>query len=133
MQAELTIKGKTGTPPPAPANAVKIGRGKVAGRTATVPVTCALDATCAGLLQLLRRATAAKAAKSRKPTVYGRARFSIPARKTVRVKVKLTKAGKKLLRRKRGKSVRMVARATVGSQVTTTTVKLSRKSRKSRK
>jgi hypothetical protein len=134
LQAELTINQKAAPPPPPPpppANPVTIGRGQVARGTATVPVTCALDATCAGLLQLLRRTQAARASKSRKPTVYGRARFSIPAHRTVRVKVKLTKAGKRLLRQKRRrKSVRMVARATVGAQVTTTAVTLTRKSRK---
>jgi hypothetical protein len=135
MQAELTIDAKPAPapppPPPPPANPVKIERGRVARGAATLPVTCALDATCTGFLQLLERTQAAGASKSRQPTVYGRARFSIPAHQTVRVKVKLTKAGKKLLKRtRRRKSVRMVARATVGSQVTTTSVTLSRKSRK---
>jgi hypothetical protein len=136
MQAELNIDQNAGQPPPPPpANPVTIGRGRVAGRTATIPVTCALDRTCAGLLQLLRRAQAAGAKKSRKkPVVYGRARFSIRAHKTEGVKVKLTKDGRKLMKRKRRrKSVRMVARATVGSQVTTTAVTLTRKSRKTRK
>lgn len=129
MQAELTT---------VPANPVTIGRGRVARNTATLPVRCALDTTCAGLLQLLGRAQAAKARaqaaeakKSREPTVYGRARFSIPAHKTVGVKVKLTKAGKKLLKRR--KSARMIATATVGSQVTTSAVTLTGKSRKTRK
>jgi hypothetical protein len=137
MQAELTIDQNAGQPqpPPPPANPVTIGRGRAARKTATLPVTCALDRTCAGLLQLLRRAQAAGSKKSRKkPVVYGRARFSIPAHQTVGVKVKLTKDGRKLIKRKwRRKSVRMVARATVGSQVTTTAVTLTRKSRKTRK
>lgn len=143
MQAELTIaQAATGggnavapPPPPAlpirPAKPVTIGRGQVAGNIGTVPVTCALDRTCAGLLQLLSGARAAAARTSRKPTVYGRARFSIPAHQTVRVKVRLTKAGRKLLKRRR--SARMVARATVSSQVTTTAVTLTRRTRKTGK
>jgi hypothetical protein len=136
MQAELTIdQAATGSDddnagaPPAPsvhpARPVTIGRGQVAGNIGTVPVRCALDRTCVGLLQLLSGGRAAAARKSRKPTVYGRARFSIPAQRTVRVKVRLTKVGKKLLKRRR--SARMVARTTVGSQVTTTAVTLTRK------
>lgn len=131
MQAELTIHpppgdgGNAAPEPPTPRAPATIGRGRLARNTATLPVTCAQDATCAGLLQLLSQAGAAGTAKSRKPTVYGRARFSIPAHQTARVKVKLTKAGRKLLKRRR--SVRMVARATVGSQVTTTAVRLTRK------
>jgi hypothetical protein len=123
MQAELTIDQ--------PANPLKVGRGRVARNTVTLPVTCALDSTCAGLLQLLSRARAAEASKSRKPRLYGRARLSIPAHRTMRVKVKLRKAGRKLLKRR--KSVRMVARATVGSQVTTTTVRVTRKRHRTRK
>jgi hypothetical protein len=131
MQAELTIHpppgdgGDAGPKPPTPRTPTTFGRGRLARNTATLPVTCALDATCAGLLQLLSQAGAAGAEKSRKPTVYGRARFSIPAHQTARVKVKLTKAGRTLLKRRR--SVRMVARATVGSQVTTTAVRLTRR------
>jgi hypothetical protein len=99
------------------------GGGQLVANTATIPLTCALDTTCAGLLQLLNQArTAAK--KPPKPVVYGSARFSIPAHQTAKVKVKLTRAGKKLLKRKR--SVRLVARATVGGQVTTTSVTLKR-------
>jgi hypothetical protein len=79
------------------------------------------------LLQLLGQARRAAASKSRKQKVYGRAKFSVPAHRTVRVKVKLGKAGRKLLKRR--KSVRLVARATVGSQVTTSTVKLRGKRR----
>jgi hypothetical protein len=121
MQAELTITtagGGGGTRP------LRFGRARVAGNRAILPLTCALDKTCAGLLRLLRQAGAA-AKKGKKTVVYGRTRFSVPAHKTRRVKVKLTKAGKKLLRRR--KSARMLARATIGSQVATGTVTIRRK------
>jgi hypothetical protein len=134
MQAELTIDraaagaggGGAGiAPAPAtrPANPVMIGRARVTGNTGILPVSCALDTTCRGLLQLLSRAGATQA-RARKPTVYGRARFSIPAHKTARVKVRLTKAARKALKRR--KAVRMLAQASVGAQVTTTAVTLRR-------
>jgi hypothetical protein len=136
MQAELTIntagggggnQAPTVTPPtvtpPTVTRPLRFGRGRVAGNRAMLPLTCALDTTCAGLLQLLPQAGAAK--KRKKTVVYGRTRFSVPAHKTRRVKVKLTGAGKKLLRRR--KSARMLARATIGSQVATTTVTIRRK------
>lgn len=143
MQAELTIdqtRGDDDNAPPAPtvptvpANPVTIGRGQVTRNTASLSVTCALDTSCAGLVQLLSRISATNAKQPRKPTkptVYGRARFSIPAHETARVKIKLTKAGKKLLKRRT--SARVLAEATVGSQVTTSSVKLTRTRRKTRK
>jgi hypothetical protein len=127
MQAELTINtpgGGGGIQPPTVTRPLTFGRGRVAGNKAILPLTCALDTTCAGLLRLLRRA-GATAKKRKKTVVYGRTRFSVPAHKTRRVKVKLTKAGKKLLRRR--KSARMLARATIGSQVATGTVTIRRK------
>jgi len=131
MQAELTINTAGGgggnqaptVTPPTVTPPLRFGRGRVAGNRAMLPLTCALDTTCAGLLQLLPQAGAAK--KRKKTVVYGRTRFSVPAHKTRRVKVKLTGAGKKLLRRR--KSARMLARATIGSQVATATVTIRRK------
>jgi len=131
MQAELTIHPRLQPQSRAPKKPVKIRRPQLRGNTVTLQVACLLDTTCSGLLQLLSRdKSGAKAKASRKPkksTVYGRARFSIPAHKKRRVKVSLRKAGKKLLKRSRRKrkSVWTVARATVGSQATTTTIKLT--------
>jgi len=127
MQAELTINtagGGGGNQPPTVTQPLRFGRARVAGNRAILPLTCALDKTCAGLLQLLRQA-GVSAKKGKRTVVYGRTRFSVPAHKTRRVKVKLTKAGKKLLRRR--KSARMLARATIGSQVATGTVTIRRK------
>jgi len=129
MQAELTIH-QSAQPLPA-TNPVKIGRPRLRGNTVILPVACALDRACRGLLQLLSRGKgggkARESSQSKKTTVYGRARFSIPAHAKKRLGVKLNKAGKKLLKRSRRmrKPVRMVARATVGSQATATTIKLT--------
>lgn len=145
MQAELTVHQRPATrqPEPAPpakgaqprairaANPVKIGRPRLSGAKVMLPVECALDTTCRGSVELLSRGGgAAGASKSTKPAkgkVYGVARFSIAAHATKRIKIKLHKAGRKLLRRsaQMRKPVRMVARTTVGSQVTTVTIKLA--------
>jgi len=127
MQAELTIDQPP--EPPQPQNPVKIGKPRLRGNAVTLPIACAIDTTCRGLLQLLsqeRRKTARKSKRSKKPTVYGRAQFSVAAHGTKRVKIRLDKAGKRLLKRskRRRRPVRMVARATVGSQATTATIKL---------
>ncbi len=138
MQAELTIDQPP--PPPPPTNPVKIGKPRLQGNTVSLPVVCVLDATCRGVLQLLSqeksranaRHSRSSTRKSEKPTVYGRARFSIPAHRKMRVKVTLGKAGKRLLKRsrRRGKPVRMVARAIVDSQVTTSTIELNLRRRR---
>jgi hypothetical protein len=126
MQAELTIT--KGGPEPPQIGPLRFGRGRLAGNRLTLPLTCELDAVCRGLLQLLRQAGAAAKKKEKKTAVYGRARFSIPAHKTKRVKVKLTKAGKKLMRGRR--STKLLAKATVGSQVATGTVTVKRNRKK---
>jgi hypothetical protein len=117
--------------PARPANPVTFGGGNFNGGNATIPIACALDTTCAGLVQLLNQAqfrvagAAKKAKKPKRPTVYGSGSFSIPAHQTGQVKVKLTAAGKKLLKKR--KSVTLFAKATVGAQVTTTRVTLTKK------
>jgi hypothetical protein len=122
MQAQLTIGAAPETDP------VTIGKPRLRGNTVLVPVACALDATCQGLLQLLGqgKAKASRSRKSKRSAVYGRAQFTIPAHGKKRIKVKLGKAGKRALKRakRRHKPVRMVARATVGTQVTNTGIKL---------
>lgn len=131
MQAELTIHSAPGAAP-APqtttaAKPLRLGKAKLRGNAVLVPVTCALDTTCRGLLKLLgRRAGGARAAAVKKPTVYGRARFAVPAQGSKRVKVKLNRAGKRLVRRARnqGKPARVLARATVGGTATTRAFKL---------
>jgi hypothetical protein len=131
MQAELTIQQPSQPSQPSqPTKPVKIGKPRLRRNTVILPVACALDRTCKGLLELLSRgkggAKARTSSKSKRTVVYGRARFSVAAHAKQRLKVKLKKAGKRLLKRaqRKGESVRMVARARVGAQVTATTVKL---------
>lgn len=130
MQADLTIQQPQPEDPPL-RNPVKIGKPRLRGNTVILPVACALDKTCRGLLQLLRPGKGGGKARvsvqSKKTVVYGRAGFSIAAHAKKRLRVKLKKAGRALLKRSRrkDKSVRMVAKAkTVGSRATTTTIKL---------
>ncbi len=135
MQAEMTINqngegggdaggGKTGP--------LKFGTGRLVGNKVVLPVTCALDKTCRGLLRLLSKrkkvATVAKKKKKKrkkKTVVYGRVRFKVPANKKRSIKIKLTKAGKKKLRRRT--KVRLRVKATIGKQVSTATVTIKRK------
>jgi hypothetical protein len=73
-------------------------------------------------LQLLNRARGAAAAASKKKTkkkrrkkrtsVYGRSRFRIPAGKTRKVKVKLNRAGRRALARR--KRLKVIVQMTVG-------------------
>lgn len=138
MQAELTIQppaqpqAQADAPPPrrTAKSPVRLGRPRLYGDTVILPIACALDRACRGLLQLLGPGGGAKAgtsSKRRKATVYGRARFSLAAHAKKRLQVKLGPAGKRRLRgsRRTGKSLRMVAKATVGSQVATATIKLT--------
>lgn len=140
MQAELTIHESAqplpAQPPQPPqakssVNPVKIGQPRLRGDAVILPIACVLDRACRGQLELLRRgkggAIARKSSESRRTPVYGSARFSIPAHAKRKVEVKLEKAGRKLLRRSRRmhKPVRMVAKATVGSQVVSTTIELT--------
>jgi hypothetical protein len=81
----------------------------VKGDTATVPVQC-LVVDCTGLLTLqsAQQAGLARAASHSKPSkrkqpktvTYGLARFSVPAGKTAKIKVKLGASGRKLLKRR---------------------------------
>lgn len=144
MQAELTINsndgggggGDNGGGDGGGGNVdpLKFGRGRVAGNKVILPITCQLDSTCRGLLQLLSKGkTAANIAKKKrkKTVVYGSTRFKIPAKKKQNVKVKLTKAGRKYLRRR--KSAQLQIKATMGKQVTTGTVTIKRKARNKKK
>jgi hypothetical protein len=68
---------------------------------ARVQLACLL-ANCAGQLRLQNaKPPGAAAAATRKTVTYGRARFTIPAGKTNVVKVKLSKAGRALMRKRR--------------------------------
>lgn len=106
--------------------AVTIGnRATVKGNKVGIPITCQLDATCSGLLQLLGQGALA-AAKGKVP-LYGSISFSVPAHKTATVTVKLNSAGRKLLRKRR--SARVAAKVTVGGATSGSAVTLKRSKR----
>lgn len=79
---------------------------------ALIPLVCRLVQECAGLLRL-QNARPAGAAGVAKTVTYGSARFSIAAGKTKSVKVKLSAAGRRLLRGRR--SVKVWANSSVES------------------
>jgi hypothetical protein len=92
----------SGTNPIALGGPARVRRGK-----AFVPLVCKSPQECAGLLRLQNRAAgAATAAKKGKRTrTYGKARFRIEAGQTKTVKVPLTKAGKRLMRKRKRRRV----------------------------
>lgn len=99
----------SGTPTgPTDRNPIALGGkfGRLRGAHALIPLVCTSRRQCAGTLRLQSRAAsrAAAATTRRRTKTYGRVRFSIPAGKTKQIKVRLTKAGKRLLgKRKRAR------------------------------
>ena len=99
--------GAVPTAPALPTVGLPITRIPVRGGTASVPIQC-LVVNCTGLLALqsappagaAMAASHAKPKKGHKPkaVTYGAARFSVPAGKTAKIKVKLGAAGRKLLK-----------------------------------
>jgi hypothetical protein len=110
MQADLTIKGDDDTP----TLRFPTARGRIAGRTARIPLECAGNVICEGILRLqnagARQATAALSKKAGKLVTYGTGSFKIAPGAKQTVKVKLSKRGKKLVRGR--KTVRVYANAT---------------------
>lgn len=98
--------------------------GNLTGSTASIPLTCALTTACDGLLRLTNQ-TAGVANAAAKVKTFGKKKFTIPAGKTKRIKVKLNKAGKSKARGR--KKVTFTATATIGSQTVSKRVKLKRK------
>jgi hypothetical protein len=91
---------------------VRLGQTSVPVRdgAVTLPIVCqAVD--CSGLVTLL--SGGARAAAAKKPKTLGTARFTAKAGKTVRAKVRLNKAGKALVKRK--KKTKVTARVTFTS------------------
>lgn len=80
---------------------------------ALVPLICRLVRECAGLLRIQNAKAPGAAAAARATVTYGSARFTIPAKKTRTVTVKLGAAGRRLLRTRRTATV--WANSTVGS------------------
>jgi hypothetical protein len=122
MQADMTIttppRGDAGpppvtptvptkpllTPPPPKTPVLDFGRGvaTVRGPVAILPLSCGADVACVGTLALhSARALAASARSPRKPIIYGRSKIKLGAGKTRRIKVKLSKTGRALIRKRR--------------------------------
>jgi hypothetical protein len=105
----------TTRPLASPANFATVTDGLAALR-----LRCLLTTTCTGTLALrARTATIAKAKK--KPVSYGSAKYKIAAGKTATIKVKLSKAGRTALRKKK----RLPITVTGGSGPSAWTLKLT--------
>lgn len=91
------------------------------GSVIYVPVTCPPNATqpCGGFL-IAAPATPKKAARGAKTKVIGRARYTVAPGKTKKVQLKLTRAGKQLLKRKGRLKVLLKLKTNEGSTITTT-------------
>ena len=85
---------------------------------AALRLRCLLATTCAGRIRLRPRTTGAAAAATK---TYGSARYRIKPRKAATLKVKLTKAGRRALRRKR----KLPVNAVISSGGTSWTLKLT--------
>jgi hypothetical protein len=113
MQADMTVKGGGGDPS-APTVRFPRTRGRVLGRTARIPLECAGNVICKGVLRLqsaaARRPAAAPSSKAKKLVTYGTGRFNIGPGTSKTVKVKLSKRGRRFVRGR--KSVRAYANAT---------------------
>jgi hypothetical protein len=92
----------SGTNPIALAGHVRVKRGN-----ALVPLVCRSPQECAGLLRLQNQAAhgATAARKGKRMRTYGKTRFRIKAGQTKTVKVPLTRAGKRLVRKRKRLSV----------------------------
>jgi len=99
--------------------------GSLVGTTASIPVTCVLTTACEGLLRLTNQAGAAA---RKKVKTYGRKKYSIPAGKTKRIRIKLNKAGKKKARSR--KSVRFNVTTKIGGKNVSGRVKFTRPKKK---
>ena len=101
-----------GTPTGPTATAIQLGRlARVRNGRALVPLTCTSPQDCAGtlLLRSIGRAGAGVSAARRRPALLGKSRFKLASGKARRVGVRLTRAGKRLMRKR--------ARARVLAQV----------------
>jgi hypothetical protein len=106
MQADLTIKGDD-----TPTLRFPTTRGRIAGRTARIPLKCAGKVTCAGILRLQNTAARQGTAARKKVVTHGKGRFKIAPGGSHTVKVKLSKRARRLTRGR--KTVRVYANATL--------------------
>jgi len=125
MQADMTIKGGDDTP----TLRFPTARGRIVGRTARIPLDCAGNVICEGILRLqnagARQQSAARSTKARKAVTYGTGSFKIAPGGRKTVKVKLSKRGKRLVRGRR--TARVDASATPnGGKITFRKIRLKR-------
>ena len=117
-------------PLPAPALVVRAAAGKV-----LFPVSCPPTSTgaCHGTIRLVVRSISRSAAAAR-AIVFARGRFSVAAGESKVVRVPLTRAGRRLLRRHREVTVRAVVSRrggpNIGQSSERTTLKVRRKRRR---
>jgi hypothetical protein len=136
MQADMTINGGGVPPPPPPPPATPTLRfptaqARVVGRTARIPLHCAGDVICEGILRLqtagARQPTAARTRTAKKVATYATGRFKISPRSSKTVKARLSKRGRKLVRSR--KTVRVYANATLTAGKTILSKKIALKVR----
>jgi hypothetical protein len=104
----------SGTNPIALGGPVRVRRGN-----ALVPLVCSSPRECAGLLRLQNQAAqgATAAKRGKRMRAYGKRRFSIKAGQTKTVKVPLTKAGRRLMRKRRRHRVFLIVKLSSGQVV----------------
>ena len=108
-----------------PSMALAKSTATVKGRAARVRLTCKLSVTCKGRVLLRPRATGGK--KKKKPKTYASARFKIGAGATKTVKVKLTKAGRRLMKKHKKARVQVVTTIGKGKSAKVFSAKLTLK------
>jgi hypothetical protein len=141
MQADMTIRGGP-SPPPAPrppprppkiaSLKIRASRAAVVRGMARIPLVCAGNAICRGILRLqsapARQATAARSSKARRLVTYGTGAFKIAPGHRQTMKVKLSTRGRRLVKRRR--VVRVYANvATRGAKTVTKRITLTRSAR----
>lgn len=102
-----------------PLLAIAGGLGRVANGRVALRLVCNAPVPCAGLLRLQSRRPAAAAARKDRTKVYASTRVSIPSGGGVRVRPKLTRAGRKLLKGRNRASAWLNAHLTHGSAAAT--------------
>lgn len=128
------------TPTPGKAFFGKIGQ--VRGKKALIRTRCAGDTACRGVAKLLARVATKRAVTRRgnrqlrrrtRNVLIGKSRFNIAPRKAGVLRVRLTRVGKKLVRRsgRRGLRVRLVGRG-LKSRTVTLKPRINRSARKRR-
>lgn len=110
----------------APPIGLGTGTAPVRSGRALVDLVCGADAACRGIARLLggtgagaATATAAKAGAAKR-AVYGSKRFELAAGQRARVKVKLSKLGRALIRRRKRPKVRLEIRLKGGKKIVRT-------------